>query len=183
MYSPEGIFLLWDYFLCLKDLTPARNRSTTVVWGLRVCMEAQTCFIHMCISINTGREISRHLWKLIIWATKLHIGLLTWSGWVSCIWIWEHAMTVFISSTSQFSTTLAEYKIVGFLCFNLLSPALRRRLGLLIESSRRLKSSVVSGNILWGERRADDIFWVTMHVENCLIWAVAIRFSTFKHVH
>lgn len=100
MYSPEGIFLVWDYFLCLKDLTPARNRSTTVVWSLRVCMEVQICAIHMCISVNTGREISKPLWNLIIWATKLHIGLLTWSGCVSCVWIQEHAMAILISSAS-----------------------------------------------------------------------------------
>lgn len=76
MCSPEGVFLVWDYLVCLKDLTPARNGSTTVVWRLRVCMEAQICAIHVCISINIGREMSGHLWKLIIWGTKLHRGLL-----------------------------------------------------------------------------------------------------------
>lgn len=111
-------------------------------------MEVQICAIHMCISVNTGREISKPLWNLIIWATKLHIGLLTWSGCVSYVWIQEHAMTVLISSASQFSIALAEYKIVGFLCFNFLSNTLQKQLGLLIESSRGLKSGLASGNIL-----------------------------------
>jgi len=57
-------------------------------------------------------------------------------------------MTVLIPSTSQFSTTLAEYKVVGFLCFDLFSRALQRQLELVTESSRRLISGVATGNIL-----------------------------------
>lgn len=150
-------------------------------------MEAQICAIHVCISINTSREISRHLWKLIIWAPKLQRGLLekllTWSEWMSWVRIQDYAMILLISSTSRFSTTLAEYKIVRCLCFNLRHCALQRRLGLQIKLSRRLKSGAASGNILCGKRRANVIFLLTMHFEDCLIWAVAIGFSIFKYVH